>query len=71
MPKAKPADARRWASLDQAADYYGVHKMTVRRWIAAGKIAGYRVGPQQIRVDLNETDATLAERIPAAKKAGR
>ena len=50
---------RRLESIPHAAEYVGVSTKTVRRWIAAGRVTGYRAGPRLIRVDLNELDAML------------
>ena len=50
---------RRLAPLTVAAEYAGVSPRTVRRRIADGSLAGYRMGPRIIRVDLNEVDALL------------
>ena len=50
---------RRLDSIEHAADYLGVSTKTIRRYIAAGRVAGYRTGPRLIRVDLNELDAML------------
>lgn len=47
------------ASLPDAAELYGVHAHTLRRWIAAGRITGYRFGPRMLRVDLDELDGML------------
>lgn len=58
MPKNK--SQRRLASIPQAADEYGVHSRTIRRYISAGRITGYRFGPRMIRVDLDELDAMMA-----------
>ena len=57
MPKI--ADSRRLRSLEEAAGYIDVTPRTIRRWIAAGTLTGYRMGPKLIRVDLNELDAML------------
>jgi excisionase family DNA binding protein len=46
----------RWASLHEAADYAGVHYSTMRRWVAAGRPPGSRLGPRKIQVDLNDLD---------------
>ncbi|WP_085240066.1 excisionase family DNA-binding protein [Mycobacterium europaeum] len=51
--------ARRWASLQQAAEYLGVTDRTVRQMIADGRLAGYRSGNRLVRVDLNEVDAAM------------
>lgn len=57
--------ARRLESIERAADYIGVSTKTIRRYIAAGRVTGYRTGPRLIRVDLNELDAMLRP-IPTA-----
>lgn len=51
--------ARRLASLDEAAEYAGCSKYTIRRRVADGSIRGFRFGPRLIKVDLNEIDALL------------
>ena len=50
---------RRWASMQQCADYVGVGLHTIRDWIAKGQIRGYRMNSRVIRVDLNELDAAM------------
>lgn len=58
--QAEPAAAqRRWASMQQCADYMGVTLRTVREWISQGRITGYRINARVIRVDLNEVDAAF------------
>jgi excisionase family DNA binding protein len=54
----------RYGSLAEAAEYLGCNERTVRRYIAAGKLRGYRLGGL-LRVDLNEVDAAMAP-IPTA-----
>lgn len=50
---------REMVSIPQAAEYAGVCTRTIRRYISAGRITGYRLGPRLIRVDLNELDDIL------------
>jgi excisionase family DNA binding protein len=50
---------RRWATMQQTADYMGVSLRTVREWITQGKITGYRINARVIRVDLNEVDGAM------------
>jgi excisionase family DNA binding protein len=50
---------QRLDSLNNAADYAGVHVKTIRRWISAGRLTGYRLGPRLIKVDLDQLDAML------------
>lgn len=45
IPVARPL------SVQEAADYFNVHHATVRRWISAGKLRAYNIGPRQIRID--------------------
>jgi len=52
------------ASLPDAADYAQCSTKTLRRRISDGSLAGYRMGPRLIRVDLNELDALLLSPIP-------
>jgi len=56
----------RTAPLKTTSEQYGVSERTLRRYIAQGKITGYRLGPRMIRVDLDEVEALL-EPIPTAK----
>ncbi|GAB3558827.1 hypothetical protein GCM10027405_05630 [Arthrobacter alkaliphilus] len=54
-----------FANLTDAADAAGVSVKSIRRYIAAGRITGYRLGPRMIRVNLNELQDLLAP-IPNA-----
>jgi excisionase family DNA binding protein len=56
---------RRLASLEDAASYADLSTRTIRRYIAAGRIRGYRVGPRLVKVDLDDLDK-LAVPIPTA-----
>jgi excisionase family DNA binding protein len=51
---------RRYAKVDDAADYVQVTGFTIRKLIRDGKIHAYRIGSHLIRVDLNELDAVMA-----------
>ena len=59
---------RELVSLAAAAAYADVSVRTVRRYIAGGRLTGYRVGPRLIRVDMKELE-DLARPIPAAEPA--
>ncbi|MFS4487770.1 helix-turn-helix domain-containing protein [Dietzia kunjamensis] len=65
MPATTP---RRLSSLPDAASIYCVSVKTLRRYISAGRITGYRFGPRMLRVDLDELDALLR---PLATGGGR
>jgi excisionase family DNA binding protein len=57
MPARKPP--RRLVPLNTAADAYGIHHQTMRRWIREGRITGYRFGPKLLKIDLDELDAAI------------
>ena len=50
---------RRWATLKQAAQHYQIGERTLRQMIYDRRVTGYRIGPQLLRVDLNEIDAMI------------
>ena len=52
-------------STQEAAALLGVNPLTVRRWIAAGRIPGYYLGPRKTRVFSSDIVRLLAP-IPAA-----
>jgi len=56
---------RQYESVADAAARVGVSTKTVRRWIASGQLAGYRIGPRLLRVDPDEFDKMLTL-IPTA-----
>lgn len=62
-------DERRLASVGTAAEIYDVNPRTVRRWIAEGKITGYRVGSRLLKVDLAELEEKIIRVIPAGGSA--
>ena len=51
--------SRRFATVAQAAEEFGVCDRTIRRYIASGRVAGYRLGPRMVRVDLDEIEAAM------------
>jgi excisionase family DNA binding protein len=57
VPKNK--SQLRLASIPVAAESADVSTKTIRRWIAQGRVAGYRVGPRLIKVDLDELEASF------------
>ena len=56
---------RRLAGTTQAAEYAGLCTRTIYRYIADGRLTGYRVGPKLIKIDLDELDA-ITKPIAAA-----
>lgn len=73
MPRASRADTsrrvkgtRQLVGLSAAAAYADASTRTLRRYIAQGRLTGYRVGPRLVKVDLSELDQ-LARPIPTAR----
>lgn len=64
-PSPALRERRAYVSLAQASEHVGVSERTIRRWIADGRLAGYRVGPRLLRVDRAELEA-LFSAIPTA-----
>jgi excisionase family DNA binding protein len=58
---ATPTDTTtsRLISLGDAASLLGVCTRTVRRYIAAGRIQGYRVGPRLVKIDAADIDKLM------------
>jgi excisionase family DNA binding protein len=61
MTRTMPAPTRTLVGLTEAAQFAGVCTRTIRNWIAENRIAGYRVGPRLIRVDLAELEASMLQ----------
>lgn len=53
---ARPKTPSRLAPLTEAAEYRRLSVKTLRRYITAGRITGYRNGVKLILVDLDELD---------------
>jgi excisionase family DNA binding protein len=49
----------RRSTVPDAAAYATVSVQTLRRWIKAGLLRAYRVGPRQVRIDLDDLDALI------------
>ena len=66
MTTPSQASRRQYESVGDAAARVGVSTKTVRRWIASGQLAGYRMGPRLLRVDPDDLDRMLTL-IPTAR----
>lgn len=58
--------ARRWATIDQTAEYLNCGERTVRRAIAEGRYPAYKIGRRNVRIDLNEVDEAFTAMPSAA-----
>ena len=64
QPPARP-HRRQLMTLSAAAELLACNEKTLRRYISAGDLRGYRIGPRSLRVELAEVEA-LARPIPTA-----
>ena len=55
-----------YLSLEEAADCLSVSVKTIRRWIAAGTLPGYRCGKRAIRIKLEDLEGAPRQ-IPSAR----
>jgi excisionase family DNA binding protein len=60
VPHSGRPAGRRYAKINDAAEYFAVTPWTIRKLITDGHIHGYRIGTRVLRVDLNELDALVA-----------
>lgn len=58
-----------WTTIADAADELGVHRNTIRRWIASGRLPAYRAG-RSIRIKSADLDGCLVA-IPSAMTGAR
>jgi excisionase family DNA binding protein len=62
----KPAaDGWEYEPIADAAERVGVSMFTLRRWIQAGKVQGYRRGRQAVVLRVCDVDGLVAERASA------
>jgi excisionase family DNA binding protein len=66
MKTPSQGSRRQYESIGDAAARVGVSTKTLRRWIASGQLAGYRMGPRLLRVDPDDVDRMLTL-IPSAR----
>lgn len=57
---------KRYVPLSVAAEYVSITEAGMRKFIAEGRLTGYRLGKRAIRVDMREVEGLLHP-IPTAK----
>lgn len=48
-----------YIGVSEAAQLLGLSVLTVRRYVASGRLRAYRVGDKTIRLDRNDVEAML------------
>ena len=61
----------RYVKRTQAAQIFQVSERTIRNWIGQGYITGYRAGPREIVVNLDEIELMLAVTPTTQARDGR
>ncbi|WP_245551779.1 helix-turn-helix domain-containing protein [Gordonia hirsuta] len=54
-------------TIEQVSQKYEISTRTVRRYLASGRLRGYRIGPRMIRLDAAE----VAEDLLGSQVGGR
>lgn len=57
-----------YITLSEGSELLGLDEKTLRRYVAQGRLRGYRVGPRALRLSLDEVHA-LARPIPTGNPA--
>src|SRR5215210_4127619 len=65
QPPLQAVEERSYYSISQAAALLGVSRMTIWRWVRAGRLPVARLGHRTSRIRREDLDALLAERGPA------
>lgn len=58
---------KRFLTVEEVADMFGVHPVTVRRWIEAGHIQAVRPGRRAFRIPAAEVDRLSALTVKPAE----
>ena len=68
-PSPGPAAERPYVSVSQAASMLGVSRVTIWRWIRAGRLHALRIGHRTIRIDQDQIDCARIQRNGAGIQA--
>lgn len=67
--QTKIRGASRYVTLQEGAEYLSITEQSLRRYIAEGRIQGYRLGKRALRVDRTDLDSLLIP-VPSATRGG-
>ena len=66
--RPQPGAHPRLIDLHEAGTMLGVHPRTIRRKVATGELAGFKLGPRCMRVELADVLALIeSTRVPSAR----
>jgi excisionase family DNA binding protein len=68
-PPAPAQPAGQLITTAEAAARLGIHPRTLRDWISAGILHGYRVGPKNLRVDADEVTGLIRPLTTAERRS--
>ena len=69
-PAGRGPGAPTYLTIQEAAQILRCSTKTVRRYVAKGSLAGYRVGPTMVRIRANELEALVSSgAIPNARSS--
>ncbi|MGV0795956.1 helix-turn-helix domain-containing protein [Mycolicibacterium elephantis] len=51
-----------YLTIAQVAGHFGVHTLTVRRWISAGRLPAQRLGARSIRIRTDDVEKFARDR---------
>ena len=58
-------EQREWLTVDEAAEKFGVHDQTVRRWLRAGRLPGTLLSRRAgYRIRRTDVERALVEGLP-------
>jgi len=60
-----------FVSMREAAQIFGVHPHTIRRWIASGDLEAVRIGPRFLRVRVDAHGENIGRPVLPAGPRGR
>ena len=64
----RPQLGESYLTVAQAAEQLGVHQSTIRRWIDAGMLTAYRVGPKRLRIKAADLERAVVPRRRVQQK---
>src|ERR671925_395490 len=67
--RADGAGEQRYYSISQAAALLGVSRVTIWRWVRAGRLLVWRLGHRTVRIKREDLERVLAQSGPAGPRS--